>query len=167
MLETYSEENPRSAAAHFLLAVQYLTTGYSDAAILQLRQTVALRPDDRLTERLIRELQPPAPNTATPTTTRRPEAANLEGTWSARPREDTTITLTIQPRGHIKWTIRERGRVRQYEGFGLYLDGTLTLTEDPANSMPGQVTWEDARHFTFKVLEGRPGDSGLSFAKTS
>lgn len=164
-LESYSQQNPRSAAGHFLLGVQYLTTGYPDAAVGQLRQVEALLPDDELTLRLIRELRPPAANDVTAPTGRR-AAADLEGNWIARPHEGTTITLTFQPRGHITWSIDERGQVRRLEGFGLLADRVLTVTEDPDNAMAGRVDWEDARHFTFTVLESRPGDSGLSFAKT-
>lgn len=165
LLESYTEQHPRSAAAHFLLAVQYLTTGFADAALDQLRQVAALRPDDPLTARLLVELQTPPAGAGVGASGRGGQAGDLQGTWTARPREGTTITMTIRPHGHVTWSVVEGGPVRRYEGFGLHADGVLTLTEDAYNSMAGRVIWADPTHFTFRVLEDRPGNPGLSFAK--
>lgn len=165
MLETYTEQHPRLALAHFLLAIQYLTTGYADAALTQFRQAAALRPDDELTARLIRELQ--SPGMGSPAGPPMPEgkAGTLEGNWTARPREGTTITLTIRAHGHITWAIAQGGQVRRYEGFGLQEDGVLSLTDDPYNTMTGRIRWRDANHFTFRVLDDRSAEPGLSFAR--
>ena len=62
LLESYSVRNPRSAVAHFLLAYEYLTTGYSDDATAQLDEVAALQPGDRLVAQLIQELRAGRPN---------------------------------------------------------------------------------------------------------
>jgi hypothetical protein len=180
MLETYSWEHPRSPEARFLCAIQYLTAGYPDAAAADLRELAGLQPDDSLTSQLLRELRPPEGGAITPAPARRGEAGNPEGTWTARPRRDTTIVLTFQPRGQLERRVRRSGedtwylecRVRRsgedtwYRGFYLQDRGTLVLTRDQDNTMTGELTWTDPGHFNFKLLESWPDDPGLSFAKS-
>ncbi len=47
-LERYSDSNPKSADAHFVLAYQYLITGYTKNAAEELDQVVKLTPQDKL-----------------------------------------------------------------------------------------------------------------------
>ncbi len=54
-LEAYTREQPRSAPAHFVLAYHYLTQGYTEPAVAQLRAVAALQPNDPLTPQLIRQ----------------------------------------------------------------------------------------------------------------
>ena len=70
-LEKYSHENPKSAAAHFERAYQYMMMGHGDAAKDQLAEVVKLaaegqagrRPAEREERRSGREpMPPPAPN---------------------------------------------------------------------------------------------------------
>ncbi len=167
ILETYADENPRSAAARFLLACQYFTTGYDAAALGQLRIVRAIQPDNQLVAQLIQEFQPSKPSGSTPEATTNGKLGKLEGTWTAHPRKGTTITLTFHRRGHLIWEVNRRGQVRQYEGDCASDEGTLTLRQDQGNSMVGDIIWRGEGQFTFKVLESQPGDPGLSFAKSS
>ena len=81
LLESYCERNPRSAAGHFLLAVQYLTTGFPDAAAAQFSAAATLRPTDSLIARLLRALRP------APAAAARPGAARgSRGRWEGRDR---------------------------------------------------------------------------------
>jgi hypothetical protein len=167
ILETFAEENPRSADARFLLACQYFTTGYDDAAIAQLKIVHALQPNNQLVARLIREFQPsetePSPHAAAPAGT----TGVLEGTWTSHPRKDTTITLTFQRRGRLIWEVNRRGQVRKYEGDCASDDGTLTLSREHGESMVGDIIWGDEHQFNFRILESQTADPGLSFAKSS
>jgi hypothetical protein len=88
------------------------------------------------------------------------------GTWIARPAADTTITLVFQPRGLIVWKVSQPGRDREFAGFAIYEQKILTLSQDQDNSLVGLVHWQDEDHFTFKVLASRPGDPGLTIAKS-
>jgi tetratricopeptide (TPR) repeat protein len=181
LLEDYSDRNPRGVAAHFVLAYHYLTTGFVDEAVGQWGRVLALRPNDRLSAGLIQELQPSLTTNGhqvarTSMTSGTPASAaaaapsgkprRLVGTWIARPAADTTITLVFQPRGLIVWKVSQPGRDREFAGFAIYEQKTLTLSQDQDNSLVGIVHWQDEDHFTFKVLASRPGDSGLTFAKS-
>ncbi len=167
ILETFADENPRSASARFLLACQYFTTGYADAALGQLKIVAALQPDNLLVAQLIQEFQPSKPSSPTPAASPGGQPGNLEGTWISHPRKDTTITVTFQPRGHLIWEVNRAGHLRKYEGDCASEDGTLTLSPDQVNSMVGDIIWRGDREFTFKILESQPADPGLSFAKSS
>lgn len=67
----------------------------------------------------------------------------------------------------LSYSVSERGQSHEYQGFGLSADGVLTLTQDPDNAMVGRIDWRDSEYLDFRLLEGRPGDSGLSFARSS
>ncbi len=151
LLESYSVRNPRSAVGHFLLAYEYLTTGYADDATAQLDEVAALLPGDRLVAQLIQELRRrPSPDRATPASSQPGDPGKLVGTWIARPRADATITLTIQPEGHLTWKVNDRGQDRQFSGFCSYLDGILTLDRGPgkfhvrSNHLEGPPPLHDA-----------------------
>ena len=58
-LEDYCAGNPGSASARFVLSYQYLTQGHTDAAVEYLKQVVVLKPDDSLSAKLLRQLDPP------------------------------------------------------------------------------------------------------------
>lgn len=67
-LESYQKEHPKDAASSFLLAYQYLMTGYNDAATRQLENVVKNQPDDELAAQMLKSLKqgkdtapPPAP----------------------------------------------------------------------------------------------------------
>jgi hypothetical protein len=91
----------------------------------------------------------------------------LEGTWTAQPSQDTTITVTFQDQGHFVWKVVHQGQARQFEGTSSFVNGLLTLAQDQNNAMVGDVNWQDDHHFQFKVLGGGPSDPGLSFTKSS
>ena len=59
-LEQYVGEHPDEADVRFLLAYQYLTCGYNDAAAKQLKAVVELNPKDRLSSQLLASLSAPA-----------------------------------------------------------------------------------------------------------
>ena len=75
-LEAYRNAHPESAPARFLLAYQYLSAGSDDAAANELRQVVRLKPADKLSAALLKQLTPdasaPAVAGAMPTTAASP-----------------------------------------------------------------------------------------------
>ena len=181
LLEQYSDANSRAAAARFVRAYHYLTTGYAEEAVGQWEQVVALRPNDRLSAQMVLELQRfrqgngdrPARTSSTPDTASTAAAAassshsgKLEGTWTAHPSPDTTITLTLQKRGPLVWKVSQPGRDREFEGHAIYEKETLTLSQNQDNALVGTVRWQDEGHFTFKILAGQQGDPGLTFARS-
>ena len=65
-LEAFVSANPTSTAGRFVLAYHYLTQGHTDAAVSQLKQVVALAPQDTLSAQLVKQFSPPADGTRDP-----------------------------------------------------------------------------------------------------
>jgi tetratricopeptide (TPR) repeat protein len=183
-LEAYCTQNPQSAAGRFVLAYHYLTQGHADAAVRQLQIVTSLQPKDQLAAQLVQQLQKTDPAAAgTNVTQGQPQPAStapaatnaqagiagkLEGTWTAQPSPDTTITVTFQDKGHFTWKVTRQGKDQQFEGNSSFENGILTLVQsENNNAMVGNVTWKDENHFTFKVVGAGPTDPGLSLTKTS
>ncbi len=68
-LEEYCTVHRDSATGRFVLAYLYLTAGQTDPAVDILKQVVALKPNDSLSARLLRQLDPSQEKTATVATT--------------------------------------------------------------------------------------------------
>jgi tetratricopeptide (TPR) repeat protein len=181
-LEEYCTVHRDSATGRFVLAYLYLTAGQTDAAVDILKQVVALKPNDSLSARLLRQLDPSLDKTAsvaptastatatstaasTPTDTTPPNGATIAGTWSAQPSADTAIALTIQSGGPFTWEVTQKGQKQQFSGASTYGDGLLTLVQDKGPAMVGRVSWKDESHMTFRIAGDGPEDPGLSFSK--
>jgi tetratricopeptide (TPR) repeat protein len=181
-LEQYANQNPRSASARFVLAYLYITQGNVDAGVQELKQVVALQPKDTVAARLIQRLettsnpagagaaqppaQPPGPIVPTGANAAVPvHEGRMEGTWTAHPDQDTTISLTFVDHGRFSWKVAHKGQDREMKGKMTFGNGILTLAQDQGGPMVGNVTWTDETHFLFKVPGSGPDDPGLSFAK--
>ena len=108
---------------------------------------------------------PAAGAPATPAVPPRPlppvTEGNLEGTWTAQPAPDTTITVTFHRNGHFTWKVARQGKDQQFSGTSSYENGILTLVQDQNNNtMVGNMIWKDETHFTFKVHRRRAHRSG-------
>ena len=84
-LEAYVAANPQSATARFVLAYQYLTEGYNDAAAAELRQVVALKPNDAVAAKILQDMNAAA-NPATPPSGRPGQPPPSTRSRSPRPR---------------------------------------------------------------------------------
>ncbi len=186
-LETFVSENPKSAAAHFVLAYHYLTTEHADTAVRQFKIVTTLLPKDALSAQLIQQLEHPqqqvaatgsaqpenstaAAPAAQPATEPTPagKQGKIEGTWTAQPNKDMQITVTVQPEGRFVWKVTRQGKDQQFQGKSSYENDILTLVQDQnSNTMVGNVHWTDESHFNFKVMGAGPDDPGLSFTKSS
>ena len=188
-LEAYTAANPQSSTSRFVLAYHYLTEGFNDAAAVQLKQVVALRPTDAVATKLLQQMQaatgakgaqddpPPAPqpfagptsmiaplNTA-PVNTTVPEGATIGGTWAAKPNADTSVSLTIQPDGAFRWDLNLKGRAKQFTGTSSFASGILTLVPENIPPIVGKVNWTDVNHMTFHAVGDNASAPGLSFSK--
>ena len=173
-LEDYCDTHSDAATARFVLAYHYLTEGHTDAAVSVLKQVVALKPNDTLSAKLLRQLAPPkeTPSTATaaalalaPADMNPPQGASIAGTWTATPSPDTTIALIVRPDGPFTWQVTHKGKTQQFSGVSTYGDGMLTLAQDTGPALVGRVSWADASHMTFRIVGDGPDDPGLSFSK--
>ena len=52
-------------------------------------------------------------------------------------------------------------------GTSTFANGTLTLTDQGGQNgaLVGNVVWQDADHFNFRVAGAQPTDPGLNFAR--
>jgi hypothetical protein len=107
----------------------------------------------------------PAVASSPPATALPVKEGRLEGTWTAQPDQDTTITLAFVDQDRFTWQVTHQGQSRQLKGKRVYGSGLLTLAQDQGAPMVGNITWRDETHFTFKVPGGGPDDPGLTFSK--
>jgi hypothetical protein len=184
-LEAAISRNPESAPARFVLAYHYLTENHPEAAAQQLRQVVKLQPKDTLSSQLLQQLQPgglpggsasaevPAPGNpkATGNSNLPPlvtgREGRLEGTWTASPAPDTTITLSFVDGDRFNWTVSHEGKPQQkMEGTRTFGRNILTLAQTQGPALVGNITWQDETHFNLKVPGAASNDPGLSFSKS-
>jgi len=190
-LEKYVKENPNSAAAQFQLAYMYLAQGSKEAAGKQFAEVVRLQPDDALSAKLAKTLNPteevkaarqtmatePVPQ---PTPTPGPdgkvpdEAANqpapppppekLVGTWNATPDPKVKITLVLKVDGAFSWAVTQDGRTQTIQGQAGYKDDVLVLGQQDGPPLAGKITFDDAnKAFSFKPPGTAESAPGLNF----
>ena len=112
-LEEYARNNPKSAESHFLLAYNYLTCGYNDAAAKQLKEVVSLNPKDQLSAQLLASLTAPTGGGRTkpnePAAPPKPvDAAGLAGNWKAPRADGATIRVKPHARREIHLELRPK-----------------------------------------------------------
>jgi tetratricopeptide (TPR) repeat protein len=170
-LEAFASANPKSTAARFVLAYHYLTQGHTDAAVGQLKQVVALAPQDTLSAQLVKQFSPPAEVPETPAAPTAPAPAatpakqgNLAGNWTAHPAGDTAIDLRIGDDDTFTWKVTAKGKPRQLTGKWSLADNVLTLAQEgDAGALVGRVTWEADDKWNFRVIGTGSEDQGLIF----
>ena len=173
-LEDYCKRNLQSASGRFVLAYHYLTEGFNDAAVKMFKQIAALKPNDALTAKLLKQLDQPKETVATAPTaaaapdetdTTPPAGATIAGHWTAHPAEGTSIELTIEPSGAFKWEVTRNGRKQTFAGTSTFGNGILTLAQEKGPVMVGRVSWKGPSQMTFRVVGEGPDDPGLTFTK--
>ena len=158
-LEQYRNDHISSPEVRFLLAYQYMSCGFSDAAVAELKEVVRLSPKDQLSAQLLAALsQKNQADTkpslsAAPTAPAKPvDAASLVGNWVAT-RSDGAWKHTLQ------------GKSQNFSGGYTVADNLLILKEGGNPAMIGQIVAVDANGFTFKLAGNNPADPGLAFSR--
>lgn len=173
-LESFISANPSSTAGRFVLAYHYLTQGHIDAAVAQLKQVVALAPQDTLSAQLIKQFSPPAAEPAAtaaapapPATTEAPiKPGDLAGNWTARPANDTTIRFQAADDGNFTWTVESKGKTQRLNGNWAVGGDMLTLAQSgEAGALVGRVTRQTGDRWNFHVVGTGPEDPGLNFTR--
>ena len=155
-----------------MLAYQYLCEGHDENAVAQLKQVVKLQPGDTLSAQLVAQSQPsggtpPAPAAAAPAAAPAVEG-KLAGRWAATPAKDANIALAIQDDGRFTWATSGPGKPPMtIAGTSTFADGVLTLADQGGQNgaLAGNVAWQDADHFNFRLAGAPPTDPGLNFAR--
>jgi len=173
-LEAFVSANPKSVDGRFVLAYHYLTQGNNDAGVIRLKEIVALAPNDTLTAQLLRQFSPPAASGGinAPASTAPVAAApavkqgNLSGAWTARPNNDTIISLKLADDGTFNWNVAAKGKTQQLVGKWSLANDLLTMAQSgQGGPLVGNVTWQADGRWNFRVLGSGPEDPGLTFTR--
>ena len=172
-LEASVRANPNSAPARFVLAYQYLVQGHDQNAVDQLKAAVKLQPGDTLSAQLIAHLQPtgaaqPASAEAAPSRSAgRSREAGREAGRPRRPRTPRSPWRSRKTANSVGMSRAPASRQPRSPAASTFADGVLTLAAQGAQhgALTGTVAWQDADHFTFRLVGGPPSDPGLSFAR--
>jgi tetratricopeptide (TPR) repeat protein len=179
-LENFRRDHPNDAAARFLLAYQYMTMGYTQAAATELRAVMKLQPRDQVANQLLSMITtappqgqsgspPPNAEEPNPTETAPPpkgppvDLASLTGTWTARREDGSSIQLTLTPDAHFTWRYGQGDRSHEFTGTATASNNLLILQQANGESMVGRVVPGDGRGFHFYLVGGPPDDPGLTF----
>ncbi|MGO9114795.1 MAG: tetratricopeptide repeat protein [Thermoguttaceae bacterium] len=169
-LEQYAKSHPATSDAKFLLAENYLTCGYTDAAAAQFKEVVQLDPKDQLSAQLLKSISAPgATEQATPSQPAAPakpaDAASLVGNWTATRADSATIKLALANDGKFTWELDQNGKPQQFSGTYTVADNLLVLKQSDNPMMVGQVASLASDRFNFKLAGDNPSDPGLTFVR--
>jgi tetratricopeptide (TPR) repeat protein len=181
-LEIYRRDHPTDAAARFLLAYHYLTMGHTPAAANELRAVVQLVPRDRVAAQLLSMItsspnqagQPDQAGGSPPPGREEPNApaeangpsvdpAALNGTWTARREDGSSIQLTLTPDARFTWRYSQGEKSHQFSGTATVANNLLVLQQGNGESMVGRIVLTGGRGFQFFLVGGPPHDPGLTF----
>lgn len=164
-LEDFCRANPGDAAAHFVLAYQYLVGGHSDAAASALEVVVAKQPGDMVAKRLLGALKPAAEAAQPEATSVAKEAekpaapeTDLVGTWKAGSGTDA-IVLEITADSKFTWKAAPAGKPAvELAGTIETAADAIALRSEKAGTMAGKVTSKGPDAFEFS-LPGAPAEA--------
>ena len=164
-LEDFCRANPGDAAAHFVLAYQYLVGGHSDAAASALEVVVAKQPGDIVAKRLLGALKPAAEATSPEAAPAAPPAekpaapeTDLVGTWKAGSGADA-ITLEITAESKFTWKAAPPGKPAvDLAGTIETAADAIALHSEKAGTMVGKVASKGPDAFEFS-LPGAPAEA--------
>lgn len=182
-LEAYVKANPDIASARFVLAYQYITENYPDAAVRQLKEVVRLQPNDQLAARLIKGLGAEAASSAEPTSEtilppaagpetvepRQPDLPDIDpekilGHLTAERTDGTKFTLDLTAEKTFNWSFEQAGKKNEFGGTYTIDGAVLVLERADKATMPGTVTMKDDG-FNFKLFGAPDDDPGLDFRR--
>lgn len=178
-LETHVESNPKDASALFVLAYQYLVTGYQQDAAKLLADVVALQPNDTTATQMLRslsteddDLAPPiaaAAKAAIDATDADQPQTDLVGKWTATT-EGVTISLEVTETSTFTWRAipkpidgKPAAEPTELTGDVLASGESLVLNTESQGAMTGRVQSRGEDQFRFIVPGGPPDDPGLTF----
>jgi tetratricopeptide (TPR) repeat protein len=93
---------------------------------------------------------------------------NLQGRWSAKPSDKTSINLALNEDGTFAWTVTQAGKSQTMQGWAGYQDEILTLAQEQGPPLIGKVTLDPGgNRLTFKPPGTPKAVVGLSFEKAA
>jgi tetratricopeptide (TPR) repeat protein len=175
-LETYTEQKPDSADAHFLLGYHYMVCGHFDLATPQFDSAVRLVPADGVSKELAAltrssanpsgEAAPAEPNDTAPAVAPVPIPLDkLTGVWTSSRESGGRITLTFKEDGKFTWSYLNEGKTNEFSGDYSINDNGLLVLDSKESQMVASVALPQDREMNFVLAGGPPADSGLAFKK--
>jgi tetratricopeptide (TPR) repeat protein len=194
-LEAFAKQNRTSAAPEFLLGYHYLVEDHKEAAAGRFAKVAELQPKDELSAKFAKVLsstggaagaaqpaqvaqnQPAAtvPAPGAPADGSKPQAeqappppppATLAGTWTAKPDDKSSITLTLGTDGSFTWAITQDGKTQTIQGQAGFQDEILVLNQQEGPPLAGKVKLDPTNtSFSFKPPGAPDNVPGLSFSK--
>lgn len=169
-LETFCEQNPTEAAAHFVLAYHYLVIDSKENAIEALQVVVENQPKDVTAKRMLEALQPAAetkaPTPQEPNDGTSDQETDLVGKWLSASGA-TRIELSIEEDSSFTWQVSTEGQA------AAKLSGQLTassegiaLETNEQGTLAGSVQSIGADSWLFKIDGAPASDPGLSFIRS-
>jgi tetratricopeptide (TPR) repeat protein len=93
---------------------------------------------------------------------------SLQGRWSAKADQKTSIALDLNPDGTFAWTVTQHGKSQTLQGWAGYQDQILTLAQEQGPPLVGSVTIDSTgNRFGFKPPGLPKAVACLSFEKAA
>jgi tetratricopeptide (TPR) repeat protein len=168
-LESYCNENPKSAEGRFLLGYHYLTTGASEAALNQFKRANELQPKDSVSADLVRQLTPrdpaakPAATTATAAKPVPPD--NVVGKWSAAGKDSAKFAMNLDKEGTFTWNFSKGSRNQEVKGVYTVEGNVLAMEPNSGGTMLAELSLKAPDGLHFKMIGSDKSDPGLDFKK--
>jgi tetratricopeptide (TPR) repeat protein len=171
-LEDYCRANSKAADAHFLLGYHYLTTGASDAALVQFRRVSEMQPKDSVSASLVRSLSP-RDAAAKPAATARagqseakpvpPDA--IVGSWTATGKGSSKYSMVLDKEGTFSWSYSRGDRKEEVKGVYTVEGNVLAMETDGGGTMLAELTAKAQDNLHFQMIGSSKADPGLDFKK--
>jgi hypothetical protein len=95
-----------------------------------------------------------------------PPPEELAGTWTAKPDDKVTITLTLSTDGTFSWAVAQGGQTQTIQGQAGFQDEVLALGQEQGPPLVGKVTWDATKSsFTFRPPGAPESVQGLTFQR--
>jgi tetratricopeptide (TPR) repeat protein len=170
-LEAYLDANPGANDARFVLAYQYLTTGYKDQAKDQFAMLAKAVPNDAVTKQYYEMLtyQPsgqPQP-AAAPAAPAGPKitANDLVGTWKAAGPSNSAFEMTLTKDGAFTWKYNKGKKQQVVTGAFAVDQNTLAMQPPAGGVMLAQLTPQGINTVDFKMIGAPDSEAPLRFTR--
>lgn len=163
-LEAALNASPSAADIRFLLAYHYLTCGYKDSAVEQLKYVVQLQPRDNLAAELVKmyapepetpaaapNVEPPAPATAPNLEEPAYPLDKLQGDWKARA-ANGDFALHLGKDDDFVWKFTRDGKPQSVSGAYIVRGSNLVMQPDGGGTMISEIKLTNDRTLIFDPI---------------
>jgi tetratricopeptide (TPR) repeat protein len=169
-LEAARNKDQKAADLHFLLGYHYLTCGFPDEALNELRRTAELLPNDSVAAALVATLSPREAQPAQPTAGAAPQAVPADSVlagWTAAGKGKEKYSMDLRKDGSFTWGFTRGARKQEVKGVYTVEGNVLAMEPDTGGVLLAELTVKDPETLHFKMIGGPADDPGLEFRKGS